>query len=236
MNPTEVLPAKYDGFYKDEKPINHEQKCPLVLVLDVSSSMCGAAIEELNKGLKIFQTQIQNDPVASARLETAIVTFGNGIAVPRDFALFDGTGIETLVANGHTPMVEGIREAIARIEARKIWHNSEGIQIYRPYIVLMTDGYPTSSQEDIAQIPSEIQEGVDTKKFNFWAFGVEGADMDLLKRISHPSFPPQKLKGQNFVEFFKWLSASFSTIAKSRNGENVDISPNANANPFQITV
>ena len=46
-------------FYTGELPVNFEQKCPLVLLVDVSSSMAGDPIEELNKGLKIFQTQIQ---------------------------------------------------------------------------------------------------------------------------------------------------------------------------------
>lgn len=236
MNSTETLPANIAEFYKGEKPTNSEQKCPLVLVLDVSSSMCGDPIDELNKGLKIFQTQIQNDPVASERLETAIVTFGNGIEVLRDFSLFNGTAIETLEANGYTPLVEGVREAIARIEARKAWYKEQGLQYYRPYIVLMTDGCPTSSQEDIQKLPNEIEEGVESKKFNFWAFGVEGADMKFLKDISHKNFPPQKLKGHNFAEFFKWLSSSFSTISKSRNGEKIDISPKAEENPFQLTI
>ena len=236
MNTTELLPAKIGDFYEAESPVNYEQKCPLVLVLDVSSSMSGGPIDELNKGLKVFQTQIQNDPVASQRLETAIVTFGNGIEVPRDFSLFEGTGVETLVANGHTPLVEAVREAMARIEARKAWYKEQGLQYYRPYIILMTDGYPTSSRKEVEQLPNEIREGVENRMFNFWAFGVERADMEFLQRISHQSFPPQKLKGQNFVEFFKWLSSSFSTITKSRNGEHADITPKADANPFQITV
>ncbi len=228
--------ADETGFYQGERPRNYEQKCPLVLVLDVSSSMEGEAIQELNRGLKIFQTSVQNDIVASSRLETAIITFGSSVQIIRDFSLFEGTGIQALYADGATPMAEGLSEAMLRIEARKQWYRDQGLQYYRPYIVLMTDGQPTSSEEDIERVKKAIYDGVDGKKFSFWAFGVEGANMNFLERLSHPSFPPQKLKGFNFQQFFKWLSASMAAITKSRPDERVDISPDPGDNPFQITV
>ncbi len=237
MKSEDLLPNPIDDFYQDEEVgTDWEMRCPLVLVLDKSSSMSGDPVNELNRGLKIFQTQIQNDEVAAKRLETAIVTFGSEIDVPRDFSLFEGTAIDTIEADGCTMMVEGIREAIARIEARKNWYKQKGLLYYRPYIVLMTDGYPTSAPRDIEELKNEIREGVDQKKFSFWAFGVEGADMKFLQSIAHKSFPPQKLKGYNFVEFFKWLSSSFSTITASQPDEKIDISPKQGENPFQITI
>ena len=235
----ETLPAfqnERDEFLKDQMPVNYEQKCPLILVLDVSSSMAGKPIEELNRGIKIFQTRIQNDPVASARLETAILTFGNEIKLIRNFSLFDGNSIETLTANGLTPMAEALKSAIKELNSCKALYKAQGQQYFRPYILLMTDGAPTSSQEQIEEVTKEIQAGVDNNHFNFWAFGVEGADMDLLRKISHPGFAPQKLKGINFGEFFEWLSHSISKITASRSGEQVDITPNKEANPFQFKV
>ena len=100
----------------------------------------------------------------------------------------------------------------------------------------MTDGAPTSSQQQIEEVTNEIHAGVENNSFNFWAFGVERADMDLLRKISHPDFAPQKLKGVNFGEFFKWLSDSISKITASRSGEQVDITPKEDANPFQFKV
>lgn len=236
MNKNNLTPALIQSFYQGEVSPNAEMKCPVVLVLDKSSSMLGKPIDELNRGLKIFQTQIQNDEVAAARLETAVVTFGSEVEVIRDFSLFEDTAIETIKAGGSTEMARGLREAMMRIEARKAWYKEQGLQYYRPYIVLMTDGFPTSGSDEMNTVRQEIQMAVAEKKFNLWAFGVEGADMNFLKSLSPAGFPPQKLKGINFAEFFQWLSSSFSTITASRPDDKIDITPRPDENPFQITV
>ena len=55
---------------------NPEPRCPCVLLLDTSSSMSGARINQLNAGLKQFQKELAADAMASKRVEIAIITFG----------------------------------------------------------------------------------------------------------------------------------------------------------------
>ncbi|WP_046755451.1 vWA domain-containing protein [Kordia jejudonensis] len=222
--------------FAGEEPINYEQKCPCVLVLDVSGSMSGKPIRQLNEGLKEFREEILNDETACDRLEVSIVTFGSDIDEVQSFSLLENFEMPELKINGSTRLVDGAKEGLRLIEERKKWYKSTGQTYYRPYVILMTDGYPDGGQ-DIDGLSIEVNQGVDNKKFNFWAFGVEGADMNMLEKISHPQFKPLKLKGLDFVKFFKWLSSSMSSIAASHDGDNVDISPKSeNDNPFQITI
>ena len=44
--------------FEGESPDNYEQKCLCLLVLDVSGSMSGDPINELNKGLQEFQEAV----------------------------------------------------------------------------------------------------------------------------------------------------------------------------------
>ncbi len=230
MDTTDFLPAKFDyEFYKDKTPEIIQQMCPWALACDTSSSMQGDPINQVNRGLKIFQTQIQNDSVASKRVECAVVTFGDKVEVKRPFSVFEGTAIETLTAYGPTPLAEGVLKAIMLIEARILFYKKKGLTNYRPQVMAITDGAPTSSEEALKQLEEVIWEGVQKKKFLFQAFGVEGADMDFLKRISHESCPPQDLKGVNIIEFFKY--ASLNLINSVKTGKM----PNANENPFQFT-
>lgn len=225
-----------DNDFAGEAPVNYEQKCPCVLVLDVSGSMSGEPIRQLNEGLKEFHREVLNDETASSRLEVSIVTFGSNIEEVQSFALLENFDMPDLDTNGSTRLVDGAREGIRLVEERKKWYKSTGQTYYRPYIILMTDGHPDSDQ-DTNGLSTEVQQGVDDKHFNFWAFGVEGADMNLLNDISHPQFKPQKLKGVDFVKFFKWLSSSMSSITNSHEGEKIDISPNSEEdNPFQIEI
>jgi hypothetical protein len=48
---------------------NPEPRCPCVLILDISSSMTGEPIRELNEGLAAFRDELLADPVARRRVE-----------------------------------------------------------------------------------------------------------------------------------------------------------------------
>lgn len=222
--------------FAGEVPVNDEQKCPCVLVLDTSGSMSGEPINELNNGLSRFHEEISKDTTASSRLEIEIIRFDSSVEVVQGFSLVENFSMPQLTTRGSTKLVDGVRKGIERIEERKKWYKEEMQTYYRPYIILITDGGPDGGQ-DVDGLSREIQNGVDGKHFNFWAFGVEGANMEVLQKISHASFAPLKLKGVDFVKFFQWLSASMTAVTNSKEGEKIDIAPKSeNDNPFQITV
>jgi Mg-chelatase subunit ChlD len=53
---------------------NPEPRCPCVLLLDTSGSMQGDPIKALNQGLQAFKDDLMRDPLASRRVELAVVT------------------------------------------------------------------------------------------------------------------------------------------------------------------
>lgn len=55
---------------------NPEPRCPCILLLDVSGSMNGRPINELNAGLVTFRDELLADSLALKRVELGIVTFG----------------------------------------------------------------------------------------------------------------------------------------------------------------
>lgn len=55
---------------------NPEPRCPCVLLLDVSGSMTGRPLDELNVGLTTFKDELTTDSLAMKRVEIGIVTFG----------------------------------------------------------------------------------------------------------------------------------------------------------------
>lgn len=220
--------------FRPELPVNYEQKCPVVLVCDVSGSMSGKPIRELNKGLQEFQEQIINDPVASQRLDCCVISFSSDVKVEQDFALIDQFKMPALRTSGSTRMVSAVFEGIEQIASRKKWYVETGQTYYRPFVILITDGYPDSDQ-NIEALRQAIQKGYTGKNFLFWAFGVEGADMDLLKSLGHEGSIIQKIKGVDFVKFFQWLSRSMEAFSKSKPDEAPMVAPrNESENPFQI--
>lgn len=216
--------AKND--FSAEVAENYEQKCLCVLVLDVSGSMRGTPIDELNKGLKDFYEEISSDVTTSQRLEISIITFSDNVTTLQDPALVENITMPTLSAWGATAMVNAVNQAIDMVDARKKWYKETNQNYYRPWIILMTDGEPDEDQ-DVADLALRIQDDTRNKRYAFLPIGVEGANMAILDQIKG-NIPAMKLQGTKFSSFFKWLSASMGTIVTSEEGDKVDLSDGAN--------
>jgi uncharacterized protein YegL len=234
--------------YQGDTPENNEKKCPVVMVLDVSGSMgfpSGESddktlipIDEVNAGLKSFAQDVSADDIASNRLELCIISFGCDTRLEQDFELIKHIDMPVLKTRGSTALVDAMHSAIERLEQRKQHYRSTIQQYYRPYIILITDGYPNAGQ-DVKGLSQRIGHDVEQKKYNFWPIGVTGADMEMLSSLACPgkgaSLPAIKFTGTNFAELFEWLSSSFSKISNSNEGDKQDITPK-NPQAFQLTI
>ena len=203
--------------YEQNEPINYEQKCLCVLVLDTSGSMnADNAIGQLNQGLQTFKSQIMNDETARDRLEIAIVSFNSEIKVELQPSLISEIEMPTLKASGQTQLVRDIEEAQQVIKDRKDYYKSKGLTYYRPWIVVMTDGDPYPANQDIDGIAQKIQEDADAKKYVFFMIGV-GNEVhdDVLSKLTTSQFPAMRMDAVNFAEFFQWLSASATVVVNS---------------------
>ena len=82
---------------------NPEPRCPCILLLDVSGSMNGRPINELNAGLVTFRDELLADSLALKRVELGIVTFGP-VHVEQPFTSAANFFPPILFAQGDTPM------------------------------------------------------------------------------------------------------------------------------------
>jgi len=200
---------------------NPEPRCACVLLLDVSGSMSGRAIDALNDGLRAFAADISTDALARQRVEVAIVTFGNGgVQTVQGFLTAGQFEPPTLSAGGGTPMGEAIERALAMVDHRKKDYKTNGIAYYRPWVFLITDGEPTDAWDDAA---SAVRAAEEANALAFFAVGVQGANMDVLSQIAKRK--PIHLDGLRFVELFVWLSQSQRSVSASKVGEQTALPP-----------
>ena len=200
---------------------NPEPRCPCVLVVDVSSSMHGNKMNQLNSGIATFAKELKTDQLAALRTEVAIVTFGGHAEIKQDFVTADQFSPPTLVANGTTMMSQGVNLALNKIEERKQMYRDNGIDYYRPWLFLLTDGAPSESQEVVNAASQRLHDAENEKRVAAFSVGVEGANMDLLTDISPRR--PLMLKGLEFSSMFVWLSQSMSRVSRSRTDDEITL-------------
>lgn len=215
---------------------NPEPRCAVALVLDTSGSMHGRPIAELNDGLQRLAAALKADALASLRVEIAVVAFGGAVRVadpsggasppadPADaFTTVDRFQAPTLTADGDTPMGEAVERALALLRARKERYRANGIDYFRPWLLLLTDGRPTDRGWETAAAEAQAEEA--RRGVSIYGVGVEGADMRILARFCAADRPPLKLGGLAFAELFTWLSKSLSAVSQSRPGDQAPLPP-----------
>lgn len=200
--------------------------CATVLAMDVSGSMQGDKISQLNEGIRYFKDDVSADDLARKRVDLALVTFGGGVSVTRDFASIEDFDPATLSADGGTPMGEAILKAIELVRDRKQAYREMGTDYFRPWIFLITDGEPTDMREGDelwTKAVNAVRDGEANREFLFFAVAVEPADLETLRKIAPTERPPLQLRPGRFKDMFLWLSKSQQKVSASRVGEQVPL-------------
>lgn len=191
-------------------PDNLDPRCACVMLLDTSGSMAGAPIDQLNAGLSAFQADVQTDALARRRLEVAIVTFGGTVNTIQEWVSAGAFEAPTLIPNGGTPMGEAVTRALQMVSQRKQEYKEAGLKYYRPWVFLITDGAPTDTWQQAA---ASARQEAQRNGLNFFAIGVNAADMTTLKAFTDRVL---RLDGLKFQELFVWLSQSSKSISRSQ--------------------
>jgi uncharacterized protein YegL len=211
---------------------NPNQRTPFVLVLDASTSMGQRnpngeiPINALNSGIVELERSLKADPVALTRVQLAIVCVGgpkNSADVIMDWTDCNYFEAFPLTANGSTPLAEGLLCALRLIEDGKAQLRAAGVSYTRPWLYVISDGEPTSQSQLWQRAVKECRLAEEERKLEIFSIAVDGANMTKLGEISARPIVP--LKGVNFQELFKWITASVTVAAKSRPGENIVLPP-----------
>lgn len=186
-----------------------------LFLLDTSGSMAGEPISELTNALNRFKIEVCEDQTTRDILDVAIVEFNTEVRVVQEFVPVEYMKPVSLEAYGGTNMTAGLRTAIDMVVERGRFYRRSGTQPYCPWIVMITDGYPGDSIDNIAEEVAVLDQ---QDKLRLWSLAVEGADIKLLNRLGRGK-RVLALKGYDFTGFFDWVNKSMRSISVSSPGE-----------------
>jgi uncharacterized protein YegL len=195
------------------------QPLPLLLLLDVSSSMKGQPIDELNRALAGWEQDLKRDEQLQRHGEIAIITFGGRQAEvisgssPNADGAFEPVATwraPKLAAGGVTPMVEAISLAIGLAVDRRTSLSERGVLSYRPNVFLITDGHPTDAQgnpsDEWQRLVPSLREAEERNRLLFFALGITGADEAVLRGLAPEAH--YKTKDIQFRQLLRLVSTS----------------------------
>jgi len=179
------------------------------------------AIQELQNGIGYFFEAIKNDEIARYSAEISIVAFNDNAQTILDFASIDRQQIPELLASGSTSMGLGIEKTIENLNKRMIEYSDKGVDYYKPWLVLMTDGEPT---DDITNAVKKINQFNSEGNITLFPVAIgDKANIETLKKFStlKNNAVLKVRSAEYFQQFFEWLSQSVSVVSQSVPGEKV---------------
>lgn len=205
--------------FGDFKPphIDSSLKLPLCLVLDKSGSMLERTkspngsivkIHELNANVERLINYIKNDEKASKICDLCIIAFGGSVELVTDYNRIDNIRPFKLVATGATPLGEAVGLAVNLLDKRRQYYRDNGIEHYKPIMLLMSDGEPTDKYAESAR---RCAQKVNNKDLKIYPVGIgHNFRVETLKEFS-PLINPKRINDMaGFMKLFELLSRSTS--------------------------
>lgn len=192
---------------------------PIFILADTSGSMRGEKINELNLALREMLTALNDADDIRGKFQLCVIGFGGDVNVIQPLADIDGLQLPELNAAGNTPMGEAFDTVREMIEDRNVVSS----RAYAPTIVLISDGIPTDSSEEIYHSKeyskweplNNLHSAERSSKSQRLALGIgSDADFGMLKEfINNPAIPVIKANdASGITKFFRWVT--MSTVAR----------------------
>jgi len=205
--------------------VNYLRRLPVYLVIDISESMVGPAIDAVNKGVETLVNTLKNNPLALESAYLSVITFARKAEQivpltelmhfqPPKLSVRSGSALGAAMRL----LVQSIKKEIVKTTA-----TTKGD--YKPLVFLLTDGQPTDNWQAAAD---ELRRANSPKIANLYAIGCgPDVDPDVLKQVSDIVLMMNDLSPEGFKKFFVWLSASVSmaSMKLDTNPDGSDMAP-----------
>lgn len=185
---------------------------PVILLLDVSGSMGGEKIRNLNAAVRDMLGDFSDTENSEIEIHVAIITFGAEVRLHQALTSASAIRWQDLSADGMTPMGTALQMAKAMIEDK----DTVSSRAYRPVVVLVSDGEPNDSwQTPLSQFIGDGR----SSKCDRMAMAIGARADEAVLRTFLGDSPHPLLYAENarqLREAFKYITMSVTIRTKSQ--------------------
>lgn len=205
------------GFNPANFTVAKAKPLPVILLLDVSGSMGGESIKQLNIAVKEMISDFASAEKNEVEILVSIITFGAKVLLHTPYTSAKDIEWQDLTVSGSTPMGTAFSMAKAMIEDKETTPS----RAYRPTIVLVSDGEPTDSWQQ--PLRALVNDGR-SNKCDRMAMAIGGAASntvlnEFISGTENKVFTAQD--ASQIQEFFKFVTMSVTTRTNSQNANVV---------------
>lgn len=195
------------------------RRLPIYFLIDVSESMIGEPIENVQEGIGSIIKELKTDPFALETVWLSIIGFAGEAKVitplqdiisfyPPKFPIGSGTSLS-----------RGLDKLMDAMDSEIIKTTYERKGDWKPIVFLFTDGVPTdNTNKQIERWTNNYK-----TKSNLVVISMgENTDLNLLNKLSDHVLIFNDTDINSYKEFFKWVTASIKATSEHINNSNSD--------------
>jgi uncharacterized protein YegL len=195
------------------------RRLPVYFLIDVSESMIGEPIDQVQEGIANIIKELRTDPYALETVFVSIIVFAGKTEKISNFVELYNYYPPKLPIGGGTGLGNAIDFLMKDMEVSLQKTTLEEKGDWKPIIFLFTDGRPT----DKVDVAFDKWNQKYRNKSNLVAISIgDNTDTKVLGRITDNVLQLNKTDNESFKKFFKWVTASIKTTSLSVSATNDD--------------
>jgi uncharacterized protein YegL len=199
------------------------RRLPIFFLIDISESMVGEQIQQVEEGLATIIQTLKTEPQAIETVWVSIIVFAGQPKTLVPLQEIVSFYPPKFPIGGGTSLSKGLGHLMFELRKNVIKTTYEQKGDWKPIVFLFTDGAPTD--DTTAAIAEWKQNWARTANMVAVSFGNE-ADMSLLAQLTEHVLHFKNNDANAYKGFFKWITDSIKTSSESveNNGSGFGLS------------
>ncbi len=210
------------------------RKLPVYFLIDVSESMVGEPIEQVQDGMATIIRELRTDPYALETVYISIIAFAGKAKRISSLTELYNFYPPKLPIGGGTSLGVALDFLMNDLDASVQKTTAEMKGDWKPIIFLFTDGNPTDEYEKAF----ERWNNKYRRSVNLIVISLgDNANMNIFGKITENILLLKNTDAESFKNFFKWVTASIKTSSLSvseSNSDELQLSPIKDDNLVKI--